>query len=298
MSGTTNSQYSGALCSFSYNGTDSSVYHVEYVPNQNDRWFQGPDWEVYEADINWKNGGYYYGNSAKIRTFQIKCYFEEITIKQREDIRKWLHRDTSGRLIFSNMPFVYWNVRPTRLVNGELYIDGDYYSGTFTVTFSAYEPFGYLMRKSNGQSDNDNANDYCDLISTSSMPAAPTTSSRSFQVYNPGREVCGMSISVSGSVSHPIEFLNTTNSTSCVLQSLPSSSLILEINGETGLVTTHTSGSTSYEYGFAYHDRGYVKLNPGYNTIQILEQNNSGGWVTPTTLTLTSIAIDYAPRIL
>lgn len=288
------------LCSFTYNGTDSSTYNIEFVPDAHDRWFEGPDWEVYETDINWRDGGYYYGNSAKIRTFTLKCFFEEITIKQRENIRKWLHRDTKGQLIFSTMPFVYWNVRPTKIVQGNIYNDNnDLYSGTFTVTFSAYDPFGYLTRKSNGQSDDDNANDYCDLIATGSMPAAPTTSSRSFQVYNPGREVCGLSIKLSGSTSNHIEFLNTTNSTCCVLQDLPSNNLILDINGDTGLIVTRVSAnSTSYEFGFNFHDRGYVKLDPGYNTIQILEENSQGRWVTPTTLSLTSITIDYSPRIL
>ena len=50
--------------------------------------------------------------------------------------------------------------------------------------------------------------------------------------------------------------------------------------------------------GFAYHDRGFVRLNPGMNTINVLEQNSSGEWSARSTLSLTFIEIDYKPRIL
>ena len=267
--------------------------------------YDGTDWNVYETEAEWKNGGYYYGSSARVKTFELKCYYEEITIKQREDIRNWLHRDTSGALIFDDMPFVYWNVRPTKIVPGELYNDNDRYSGTFTVTLTAYEPFGYLTRKSNESWNTDNANDYCDLIPTSQMPAAPTTASRTFSVYNPGREACGLTIKLSGSTSNPIEFLNETNSTRCIIRQLPTNNLILDLNGDSGVIKVYVqsgSGShsnpTNYDYGYAYHDRGMVRLDPGMNSIRIMEKNSSGSWVTPTTLNLTSISIDYSPRIL
>lgn len=285
---------------FTYNGTASSTYNVEYIPDASDRWFEGQEWDVYDTDVAWKPGGYYYGNAVKPKVFELKCYYEEITVKQREDIRKWLHRNTQGTLMFDDMPFVYWKVRPTRVISGARYLDNNgKYSGTFTVTFTAYEPFGYLTRKYNTSSDNDNANDYCDLIAQSSMPAAPTTSSRTFNIYNPGREVCGLSIKLSGTVSNPIEFINTTNTTRCILQSLPANNLMLDINGDTGKIKSYVYGQESnYEYGYVYHDRGFIRLEPGTNTINILEKNSSGSWVTPTTLSLTRISVDYSPRIL
>lgn len=291
--------FSGVEHGFVYNGVHSGEYHVEYIPDASDRWFDGTDWNVYETEAEWKNGGYYYGSSAKVKTFELKCFYEEITIKQREDIRNWLHRDTCGALLFDDMPFVYWNVRPTKIVPGELYNDSGRYSGTFTVTLTAYEPFGYLTRKSNEPYNTDNANDYCDLIPTSEMPAAPTTSSMTFQVYNPGREECGLTIRLSGSVSNPIEFLNETNETRCIISKLPANDLVLDINGDSGVIQTYVSNNPdNAEYGYAYHDRGVIKLEPGMNNIRIMEKNSSGSWVVPTTLSLTSINVDYAPRIL
>ena len=368
--------YAGVLHGFTYNGIYSGDLHVDYIPDASDLWFVGTDWNVYDTDVAWHNGGYYYGNSAKKKEFTLKCFFEEITIKQREQIRHWLHRNTEGRLIFDDMSFVYWDVRPTKLVTGELYLDTDgKYSGTFTVTFTAYNPFGYLTRKANDGTETDSAYRYCNLIDQSLMPAAPTTSSRQFDVYNAGTEACGMTIRLKGSTSNPIMFLNDANQTKCILSSLPTNNLYLDVNGDTGFVSTYIVQTGTIDNGFAYHDRGVVRLEPselmtdveyvnaglngtlrilaisgmrvsenmisrkvifddvptlyGYvrsvniannqllcamsgsgtvpdsgkcsiyvmNHIEILEKNSNNAWVTPTTLNLTSLEIDYNPRI-
>ena len=284
---------------FTYKGIHCSTYGVEYAPSASDRWWDSPKFEIYKKDIPWGNRGYYYGNSVEIREIKIECYFEEITIAQREQIRKWLGRDTSGALVFDERPFVYYNVRPGNIVPGQLYCDNDKYSGTMTITFMAIDPFGYLTRKSNAGTEDDNASDYCPIISSSDMPPAPTTSSRSFIVYNPGTESCGMTIRLSGTAGKPIRFFNSANNTQCVISSLPSNGLVLDIDGDTGFVKTYVNGSpTAYDNGFAYHDFGVVRLEPQSNTITIQEKNTSGNWVTPTALSLTRIAIDYNPRLL
>ena len=284
---------------FTYKGIHCSTYGVEYAPSASDRWWDSPEFEIYKKDIPWGNRGYYYGNSVEIREIKLECYFEGITIAQREQIRKWLGRDTSGALVFDERPFVYYNVRPGNIVPGKLYCDNDKYSGTMTITFIAVEPFGYLTRKSNAGTEDDNAEDYCPIIDTADMPAAPTISSTGFNVYNPGTEVCGLSIKLSGSASNPIRFFNSTNKTQCVFSSLPANGLIVDIDGDTGFVKTY-AGLTpnTYENGFAYHDHGVVRLESGLNTISIEEQNAQGNWVTPSTLSLESIIIDYKPRLL
>ena len=368
--------YDGIFDGFYYNGIHSSEYHVSYIPDASDLWFAGTEYDVYDNDVAWRSGGYYYGNAAQKHVFQLKCFYEEITIEQREKIRKWLHRNTSGKLILDDMPFVYWNVRPTKRVDGQEYIDCGRYSGTFTLELTAYDPFGYLTRKSNSASDDDGAEQYCGIIDSSMMPAAPGTSTRNFMVYNPGTENCGMMIKLAGTASKPIRFFNNTNGTMCVISALPTGGVILDLNGDTGLVKVYTSANPSnYSNGFAYHDYGMVRLDPnetytdvmytavqngttytiapsqfdvkedmvgGYiqfddpttrnatitavnttnntltctlggsgtfktsgkmristmNNISIQEKNDSGNWVTPTGLTLTSIAIDYNPRLL
>ena len=252
------------MSGFTYNGIHSSQFNVEYIPVAEDRWFAGPEYKLYEKDIEWMHGGYHYGNKVNIRKMDLKCYFEEITIAQREKIRKWLGRNTSGILILDDLPFVYFNVRPGAIVTGEIYNDNGKYSGTFTIPFVAHKPFGYLTRKYNTEwSPWDHAADYCGIIDQLYMPYNPTVSSYNFMVYNPGTEECGLTIRISGSAGKPIMFLNNSNGTSCILDSLPSNNLVLDIDGETGDVVTYAAGSpANFSNGYAYHDRGVVRLEP------------------------------------
>jgi len=292
--------YRGVENGFIYNGTASSVFHVECLQDAAAKWFEGPDFDVYDATVAYGNGGILYGKSVKPRVLKLSCYYEEITNEQREQIRRWLHRNTSGKLLFMDKPFVYWNVTPTNVIPGKKYLDtAGLYSGTFEIEFTAYNPFGYLTRLANSGSEDDDANDYCDLIHENDMPTRPSVRSTTFNVYNPGREVCGLSITLSGTVDHAIEFLNTTNKTRCILQQLPANNLMLEINGDNGTIKTYVRGDrANADLGYAYHDRGYIALDPGMNTITIMEQTDGGSWNIPRTLNLTSIEIDYAPRIL
>lgn len=250
---------------FTYNGIHSSAFGVEYAPNAEARWWIGADYEIYQKKVAWKNGGYLYGSAANIRKIKMDCYFEEISIATREKIRRWLGRTTSGKLIIDERPFVYYKVRVSEVVPGKIYIDNnDTYSGTFTVTFIAEDPFGYLNRKSNAGTENDGAEDYCGLIASGKMPSAPTTSSRIFDVYNPGTESCGMQIILAGTANKPIRFINSRNKTECVISSLPTNNLTLDINNDdTGLAKVYTgTNSDNYENGFAYHDHGNVRLEP------------------------------------
>ena len=136
---------------FSYGGVHCSKYNITYIPDAKDNWFSSPSFSVYEEEVTRRDGGYYYGNSVKIRKFTLKCYFEEITREMREEIRNWLDRNTKGKLVFDDRPYVYYNVRPTNVTTGEIYPlltkHGEVFSGTFTATFSAYDPFGYVPYK-------------------------------------------------------------------------------------------------------------------------------------------------------
>ena len=249
------------MTGFSYNGVHCEDLGLYYIPTKEDQWFLDPDYDVYESDIDWRHGGVYYASKAKIRTFTLKCYFEEIDIAKRQAIKEWVRRESSGKLVFDNMPFVYWDVRPGKIPAGNWYLDNnESHSGTVTLSFRAYEPFGYLTRKSNNGED-DGAENYCNLINTSDMPVEPTTNSTSFDVYNPGTEVCGLSIEIAGTTSNPIRFFNEENETYCEFNSIPSG-LRLEINGDTGYVDTHIANTQRKENGFAYHNSGVIRLEP------------------------------------
>lgn len=55
---------------FTYNGGRSDFYHCYFIPNESDLWFASPDFEVYENTDPGRNGGYFYGTRAKVRTFE------------------------------------------------------------------------------------------------------------------------------------------------------------------------------------------------------------------------------------
>lgn len=280
------------MTGFSFNGVHSSTFGLYYIPNADDMWFVDPEYDVHDIDISWRNGGYYFDSKVKNRTFTIKCFFEEIDLATRQRIKQWVKRGTRGILVFDDMPFVYWNVVPGKIPVGNWYIDtGETHSGTVTFTFTAYEPFGYLTRKSNGNHDyNDNSEAYCRLINSTDMPAAPTTASTSFEIYNPGTEECGLSIDVAGTTSNPIRFYNVANGTYCEFMTLPSGKHI-HIDGDTGYVYTYTSGTTAYTNGFGYHGRGVVSVlpNEGFSGIQF-----TYGGVNGTTYTIIPVGISVS----
>lgn len=253
------------MIGFTYNGIHCSEFGLYYIPTREDQWFSDPEYEVYDADVDWRHGGFYYDSKAKVRKFVIKCYFEEIDVATRQAIKNWVRRDSSGTLIFDDMPFVYWNVRPGKIPVGNWCLDNnDTHSGTVDFTFNAYEPFGYLLRKSNADGVHDNFGDYCNLIDQSEMPPEPTTSSTSFDVYNPGTEDCGLSIEMIGTTTHPFRFYNNTNKTQCVFEALPPGGLCLLINGETGYVSKYVYGTDNITNAFEYHDKGVIKLSPNF----------------------------------
>jgi len=55
---------------FTYRGIHSSKFNVEYIPDPQARWFHSPEYDVYKEDVAGRDGGYYYGNNLKIRTFE------------------------------------------------------------------------------------------------------------------------------------------------------------------------------------------------------------------------------------
>ena len=250
---------------FSYNGKHSDDFHCYFIPDASDRWFASPDFQIYEADDTGKDGGYFYGTRAKVRTFTLKCYYEEITLARREALRRWLDRSTSGKLVFDRRPFVSYDVRPTKVVPGKRYAiynsqtGEELYSGTFTVTLSAYQPYGLLNNKEYASFDTDGASECCGILKSTMMPATPTTSSRAFLLYNCGTQPCNTVFRIGGTASTGLTITNNTNGTYCTLTSLPSSGY-LEINSELGSVTwVH---GTERDLAFSYHTSGYVVLDP------------------------------------
>ena len=251
------------MSGFTYCGVHSGKYSVEYIPDPKARWDASPEFDVYEEDVAGRDGGYYYGNNTKIRKITLQCFFENIPMETREDIRSWLGRNTKGKLIFDDKPFVYYNVRPSKIVDGEIYTiltgRGEIHSGTFTVTFSAYEPYGFMTYKQIDDGvDLKGAEIYSGILPAEQMPALISETSTSGLIYNCGTQPCNTLIQIGGTGTD-IVISNETNGTFCSLLSLPESGY-LEIDSRLGKVTwVHNEQRDVF---FEYHNEGYLTLAP------------------------------------
>ena len=156
------------------------------------------------------------------------------------------------------------------------------YSGTFTVSFDAFEPFGFLKYKSYDTTDTDGASAYCGILPQSMMPAAPTTSSRQFQVYNCGTEDADTIITLAGSAPNGMTITNLTNGNVCTIPSLPESGT-LTLDSRQGLVSDINGPA------FEYHNDGFIRLAPYYPDIQNLKVSYSSS---STTLTVVDTTAD------
>ena len=216
--------------------------------------------------MSFHDGGYFYGNEVEAREFVLECYFEEIEMDTFERIIQWLHRDREGKLIFDDRPFVYYIARVSKVVEGKVYSSSHLhkwgnetlYSGTFTVTFKAYDPFGRMTCVSYPDFDKDGVIDHSGIMREDEMPPAIQPQTGDYLVYNPGTETTDTFISIAGTAPNGLMIRNATTGDVCEIVSLPSS-LVLTIDSETGWVSSTADPDGS---AFEYHDLGYIRLAP------------------------------------
>lgn len=257
---------------------------VRYTPDPIERGDFYPDFDVLDLERSWNSGGEYFHSRVKTRVFNLSCYYDEITIEQREAILRWLDRRTSGSLVFDARPYASYHVRPTKKIEFKDYLQYDallnreLYSGTFTITFSAYDPFASLTVNTSEDMPE------CGLAETgvlplACMPAAPDVSSlTNVYVYNPGTEYGHTIIRFAGSVgSSDFEIYNSTTGDKCVLKNglATEGDDYIEIDSKTGRVVL-VSG-TEKRLWFAYHDEGYIRLKSALPVLRNVSVQTSSG---------------------
>lgn len=89
---------------------------IRYVPDPIERGDFQSEYDVLDLERSWNAGGEYYHSRVKTRTFNISCFYDEITVAQREAILRWLDRRTSGNLIFDDRPYAEYHVRPAKRI--------------------------------------------------------------------------------------------------------------------------------------------------------------------------------------
>lgn len=207
-----------------------------------------------------RDGGYYYGHKLKPKEFTLECYFEEIDRTTYERMCQWIHPGQQGKLIFDERPFVYYDAIVAKVPTYKIYMTGDRFSGTISLFFKAEDPRGRMTYISYDTMDYDAAEQSTGIIENTMMPPAPTKTSRDFLLYNPGTVPCDLTIRIGGTAAKGLTITNMINGNECVLTSLPSGSDYIEIDGHCGLVRKLPSEPD--KSAFAYHDLGYITLEP------------------------------------
>jgi len=227
-----------------------------------------PDFEVSSIDRTWIPGGEYFHTRVVNRVKELECFYEQITLAEREKILRWLDRRTSGKLVFDDRPYAAYFVRPTKKIEFKDYLQTEMgeklYSGTFTITFTAFDPFADLQWNTiDGNEDNEYALVETGLIPASQMPPAVSLNDTSCIIYNPGTEIGHSIIRFSGKTgSSDMIFYNATTMEKCVLKSglETSEDEYYEIDSKTGRVVK-VSGNV-VKIDFAFHDEGYITFVP------------------------------------
>lgn len=241
---------------------------VKYVPDASARGDFFSDYEILDLERSWNPGGEYFHTRVTSKKKEIECYYEQITLSEREKILKWLDRRTSGKLIFDDRPYAAYFVRPTKKIEFKDYLQSEMgvslYSGTFTITFTAYNPFAELLWGTiDGHEEYECAIAETGIISSEFMPDAIGTNDTSCLIYNPGTEVGHSIIRFAGKTgSADFEIQNAATGDKCVLKSglETADGEYYEIHSDTGRVLKVTSEST--EIDFSFHDEGYITFEP------------------------------------
>ena len=123
---------------FSYRGKNIGEFgDIYYAPRESERGEYALPFDVSEQKINGRDGAYYYGNHVEPREFTLRCFYENLTQQNKEDIMHWFRRDTMGQLVFDERDWVYYDVIPDERVQFEDYryngCNGLRYNGILTI---------------------------------------------------------------------------------------------------------------------------------------------------------------------
>lgn len=256
---------------FSYRGVHCSAFGVGYIPGAKNRLLASASFSPIEETVTGKAGGYHYGSKVDIREFELPCFVEDVTIDMLERMLQWLGRDSYGKLIFDDRPEVYYMVSPSSIVVTEIYPEHedchgeDVYSGTLTIHFKAYEPFGCLDHATYADGEEDGAVKHCGILPESMTPMPYMTLARDslgmdILCYNPGTEMTDTILRIGGDTQEPITIENATTGDVCKIYSLPLAPDYLELDSGCGSVRQMPSKPDGF--AFERHNYGFIRLAP------------------------------------
>ena len=160
-------------------------------------------------------------------------------------------------------------MHPTKRIQISLYSsdlpEGTRFSGTFTATFTCYDPFGQLQKSELGTVPTETELSETGLLPSEMMPEAPAAGSSFFLLYNPGTETAHTVFRIAGDVGEDgLLIRNLTTGQKCKVVNLKASSMLegacLELDSEK--CQTRIALGDESEIAFPFHDEGYITLAP------------------------------------
>lgn len=116
---------------------------------------------------------------------------------------------------------VAYDVRVKNKIVITEYPQGEYISGTFAITFVAYNPYGKLLDVPYGDDPETFGDAGYDVLPDEMIPAVPALTDRQILVYNQGEVTVPLNIQMMGySTGGDIVFTNQTNGTICKMTGL------------------------------------------------------------------------------
>lgn len=253
---------------FTQNGIHSSELKVYWTPDAQERGDFFSEYEILDLERSWIPGGEYFHTRVTSKKKELECYYEQVTLAERERILKWLDRRTSGKLIFDNRPYAAYFVRPSKKIEFKDYLQTEMgeklYSGTFVITFTAYNPFAELLWDTiDGHEDDEWAIAETGLLKEEQMPAAVSMADTNCLIYNPGTEIGHSIIRFKGKTgSGDLEIYNGATGDKCVIKTgmETAEGEHYEIHSETGRAFRVKDSFETID--FAFHDEGQITFIP------------------------------------
>lgn len=154
------------------------------------------------------------------------------------------------------------------------------YSGTFTATFTCYDPFGRLQKSELDTAATETELSETGLLPVKMTPVAPTAGSSFFLLYNPGTEVGHTVFRIAGDVEEDgLLIRNLTTGQRCRVVNLKADSLLegasLELDSEK--CQTRITLGDEVQLAFPFHDEGYITLAPYFPFVRTIEVFHAAG---------------------
>lgn len=175
-------------------------------------------------------------------------------------------------------------MHPTKRIQISLYSsdlpEGTRYSGTFTATFTCYDPFGRMLKTALDTEPYESELSETGMLSAEMIPEAPTEDSSFFLLYNPGTEVGHSIIRLTGDVGEDgLLIRNLTTGQKCKVVNLKADSLLegacLELDSEK--CQTRIALGDETELAFPFHDEGYITLAPCLPFVRSITVSHTAG---------------------